>query len=176
MTPAEISHFISRQHSPIRQRPSKPLQTARQPAPTHKPLQPVHHAYTLRGLRVRLPPIDKRLHESSISLKSLFVIDSTLPDLASKDARANDSDGRANSAVGRGTVSCIANEAHAAFGPAFELDLRIRLHVEIICLVHASEKTRGFSASVGEEVVHERFLLFLGQPRVVLKLFEGAHD
>lgn len=75
----------------------------------------------------------------SYASKGFSVVGPIPGDLAHKDVRADDGDGRARSADGRGTVCRIADDAHAALGPAVEFDLGVRLHVKIIRFTHAGE-------------------------------------
>lgn len=99
-----------------------------------------------------------------------------LGDLARKDIRADDSDGRAYFANGRETVRRIADYTHTNLRLAVEFDLGGRPHVEVIRLIHASEHTKRLLAGAGEDFVRQIFLLRLGDLAVALELLRGAND
>ena len=150
MVPADTSHLMPRQHNRVRRRPSKPPQQALQPIPTNKIKQSIHQVIAPRRLHIRyrrrpgrqtLRCIDERPHDTFVRLESLLVAGSTPGDLASKDVRADDSDGGAHPADRRGTKRRSADYAHAAFRPAVEINLGVRLHVKVIRCVHDSKHT-----------------------------------
>lgn len=186
MISAETLHLILRQHDPIRRRSSKPPQQSRQPTPTHKPQHRIQNANAPRRLRIRnrrrprgqlLRLIHIRPHQAFVPLERLRVVGAVLCDLAGEDVRADDGDGGAHSADGRRAVRRVADDGHAALGPAVEFDLGVGLHVEVVRIIHGGEDAGGLPAGVGEEVVHERLLLGLGEPGVVLERLRGAaHD
>ena len=134
-------------------RPPGALQTSRtgfQPIPTNKTKQSIYQAIAPHRLRIRyrrrpgrqtLRCIDERPHNTFVRLESLLVVGSIPGDLASKDVRADDSDGGAHAADRRETERRSADYAHTAFRPAVEINLGVRLHVKVIRCVHASKHT-----------------------------------